>query len=75
MTPLRGEPARIGFKAAGIFPVFLDVSVRTGGDYGLTAVVGEHDKTEIAWPLSAKVTLWGSRADPRHDSGAWLGMP
>lgn len=66
MTPLAGEPARFGLKAAGIFPIFLDAKVRAGSDYGVTVVAS--NETEIAWPLSAKLTLWGTPADSRHDS-------
>jgi hypothetical protein len=65
LTPLTGEPARFGFKAAGIFPVILDAAVRAGGDYGVT--ITSSNITEIGWPLSAKLTFWGVPGDPRHD--------
>ena len=65
MTPLAGEPARFAFKAAGIFPVFLDVGVRTGSDYGVTVTAS--NITEVAWTLSSKLTFWGVPGDPRHD--------
>lgn len=65
MTPRNGEPARFGFKAAGIFPVYLDTAVRTGKDYGVT--VTSSSITQIAWSLSAKLTIWGVPGDSRHD--------
>jgi hypothetical protein len=65
MTPRVGEPARFGFKVAGFFPVFLDTSLRTGGDYGVTVTAS--DLTQIAWALSAKLTFWGVPGDARHD--------
>lgn len=65
MTPLHGEPARFGFKAAGIFPVYLDAAVRTGSDYGIT--VTSANTTEVAWALSARVTLWGVPGEAVHD--------
>jgi uncharacterized repeat protein (TIGR01451 family) len=65
MVPRPGEPARFGLKAAGIFPAFLDASVRTGSDYGVT--VTAEDITQIAWLLKAKLTFWGVPGDPRHD--------
>ena len=66
MTPLRGEPARFGFLAAGIFPVFLSTAVRTGSDYGIT--VSSLNTPEIASTLSAKVTIWGVPGDARHNN-------
>jgi hypothetical protein len=56
MTPLPGEPARFAFKAGGVFPVFLDVKVRSGSDYGVTVTAS--NITEIAWTLSAKPAFW-----------------
>src|ERR1700722_18620863 len=65
MTPLRGEPARFGFEAEGIVPVFLDTTVRTGGDYGVT--VTANNITEVAGFVASKLTFWGVPGDPRHD--------
>ncbi|HTA15819.1 MAG TPA: hypothetical protein VK781_13270 [Solirubrobacteraceae bacterium] len=66
MKPRVGEPARFGFSVGGIFPVFLDATVRTGGDYGVT--IASSDITEVAWLLDAKLTFWGVPGDPRHDN-------
>ncbi len=64
MVPAVGEPARFGFKY-GPVPVFIDTSVRTGGDYGVTASV--KNITEVGQLLSSQVTLWGWPGDPRHN--------
>jgi hypothetical protein len=65
MTPNVGEPARFGFLAEGN-PVILDVSVRTGGDYGVTVSVD--NVTQRVSFLSSRVTLWGVPGDPTHDA-------
>jgi hypothetical protein len=65
MTPRPGEPARFGFKALGIVSAFLDTSVRTGGDYGVT--VSSTNITQAAWLLSVRLTFWGVPGDHRHD--------
>ena len=65
MVPARGEPARFGFNDEG-HAVFIDTSVRTGGDYGVTA--GVNNITQTGAFLSSQVTLWGWPGDPRHDS-------
>jgi hypothetical protein len=65
MQPRPGEPARFAFKVAGFTPVYLDASVRTGGDYGVT--VGAYNIDQTAWLLSSKLTFWGVPGDPRHD--------
>ncbi|HXC46098.1 MAG TPA: hypothetical protein VNU24_05785 [Solirubrobacteraceae bacterium] len=64
LGPSPGEPARFGFYAS-IIPIFLDVSVRTGSDYGVT--VTSHNTSQIPGLLSSVVTLWGVPGDPRHD--------
>ncbi len=64
LVPARGEPARFGFIAA-IFPVVIDTSIRTGGDYGVTATVP--NITELPTFLAGQVTFWGDPGDPRHD--------
>jgi hypothetical protein len=65
MVPRGGEPARFGFKVGGIVPVFLDTSIRTGSDYGVT--VSSIDTPQIAWLLSSKLTFWGVPGAREHD--------
>jgi hypothetical protein len=65
LTPEVGEPARFGFVLAGD-PVILDVSVRTGGDYGVTVTV--HNISQVFYLLASQVTFWGVPGDPRHNS-------
>src|SRR4051794_13975022 len=59
------EIARFGFAVAA-FPVFLDVSVRTAGDYGVTASV----RSAVgAQPVEGAETIfWGDPADHSHDA-------
>ena len=65
MTPKPGQPARFVFRAL-IPPVFIDASVRTGGDYGLTTTISDISQ---ALPLTGTtLTLWGVPADPAHDA-------
>ena len=65
LVPPQGEPAEFG---ANILLVnsYLDISVRTGSDYGLT-VTTSHIPTLL--PINGiTVTLWGVPADPSHDA-------
>lgn len=64
MEPAAGEPARFGFLAPGT-PVFIDASVRTGGDYGVT--VRSEEVSQTAAFLTAEVTIWGVPGDSLHD--------
>ena len=66
IEPAHGEPARFGFIAGNIFPVILDTSVRTGGDYGV--VVNVPDVVSVVSFLVSQVTFWGSPSDSRHDT-------
>jgi hypothetical protein len=65
LVPSVGEPARFAFDVDGD-PVYLDTSVRTGGDYGVTVTVP--NITEAAGFVASRVTFWGVPGDPRHDS-------
>jgi hypothetical protein len=70
LTPSVGEPARFGFTVISgtgpIVPVFLDASVRTGGDYGVTVSV--HNISQEIPFFGSQVTFWGVPADSRHDT-------
>ncbi|MBA3808584.1 MAG: hypothetical protein H0X28_09365 [Solirubrobacterales bacterium] len=65
LAPSLGEPARFGFDVLGD-PVYLDTSVRTGSDYGVTVTVP--NISEITGFISSRVTFWGVPGDSRHDS-------
>jgi hypothetical protein len=65
LVPNVGEPARFGFNIFGIV-VYLDTSVRTGGDYGVTVSVNNINQT-LGF-VGSQVTFWGVPGDPRHDS-------
>jgi hypothetical protein len=64
LEPEMGEPARFGFDVDGGL-VFIDTSIRTGGDYGVTVSV--NGITQLVGFLSSAVTVWGIPGDSRHD--------
>ena len=64
LAPSKGEPARLGFEPQ--VPVYLNTSVRTGGDYGVT--ITSNDISELIGFLGIQVTVWGVPGDPRHDA-------
>jgi hypothetical protein len=64
LEPSYGEPARFGFVVEGS-PVFLDTSVRTGGDYGIT--VNVVNLTQLVSFEGSLVSIWGVPGDLRHD--------
>ncbi len=65
LVPSVGEPARFGFDIEGV-PTYLDTSIRTGGDYGVTVTVP--NIPESIGFMSSRVTFWGVPGDRRHDS-------
>jgi uncharacterized repeat protein (TIGR01451 family) len=70
LEPSVGEPARFGFLVPVLFgadvPVYLDTSIRTGSDYGVTVTVP--NISELAVFVSSRVTFWGVPGDPRHNA-------
>jgi hypothetical protein len=67
LEPTVGEPARFGFLPLNReTPVYIDTSVRTGSDYGVTGEV--HNVPQTAGFLTNFVTLWGVPGDAHHDS-------
>lgn len=66
MVPPGGDVvARLG-TFAGTIPVFIDLRLRSGSDYGLTAEVV--DAPAIARLVELDTTLWGVPASPVHDT-------
>jgi hypothetical protein len=64
MVPPPGEPAQFGFELLGN-RVFLDATIRSNGDYGITMNVAHIPQREI---VTASATLWGVPASPSHDA-------
>ena len=73
VEPPGGVAAEFGFFPEEVSPVFIDASVRTGGDYGITVTSRVPQAVVVA---GAKVTIWGVPADPSHDRlrGTCLGQ-
>jgi hypothetical protein len=65
LAPSLGEPARFAFEIFGS-TIYLDTSLRTGGDYGVTVDV--NNISQVLGFVSDKLTFWGVPGDPRHDS-------
>ena len=67
LVPRVGEPARFGFQIpiAGV-SVYIDTSVRTGSDYGITVSV--NNITQTAGLIASSVTVWGTPGDSSHNS-------
>jgi hypothetical protein len=60
------EIARLGFIVIQGLSVFVDVSVRTAGDYGITASA---QSAPSLYPLLESETIvWGNPADPSHNN-------
>jgi len=66
LEPPAGVAAQFGFSVAGITSVFLDTSVRTGRDYGLTTFVPNLSQAPLI--AANKVTIWGVPASPIHNN-------
>ncbi len=70
IVPPPGVPARFGFILFGV-QTFIDATVRSGSDYGITADVNDIvQKAEAGLQLeiiNARMMLWGEPSDPTHD--------
>ncbi|MGA7703915.1 MAG: hypothetical protein WB998_03355 [Solirubrobacteraceae bacterium] len=64
LVPPPGHPAEFGFELFGN-QVFLDASVRSDGDYGITEHVNNIPQRAI---LNSTVTIWGVPGNPSHDA-------
>lgn len=64
MTPPDGAVARLGLIAE-IFPTFIDLNLRSDGDYGGVATI--NGAGSLIPLLAAKTTLWGVPAASAHD--------
>jgi hypothetical protein len=63
LAPPPGVPAEFGLDLAGV-QTFLDVNVRSGGDYGLITHVNNIGNIQLMYN---NVTFWGEPADPLHN--------
>ncbi len=64
LAPPKGSPALLGFQVAGL-PFYIDTSVRTGADYGVSAHL--RNTSQLKRVTAASVTIWGVPADESHD--------
>ena len=67
MVPPAGEPAQFAFRFAGV-PVYIDFTVRTGSDYGITAHI---DNIAQRTAYQAILNIWGVPGEKSHN--VWRG--
>ena len=65
LEPSPGEAARFGLAPSEL-PVYIDATVRTGEDYGVTVHV-ENVTQEITF-LSSEITVWAVPGESSHDA-------
>jgi hypothetical protein len=63
VSPPAGVPGRLGAYFAGVL-VILDAKVRSGSDYGLSAIISDSSQSQPV--VGVSVTLWGVPADASH---------
>jgi hypothetical protein len=68
LVPPKGVIARLGFVE--VVPVVIDITLRTGGDYGIDATASNLSQTPNIY--ATRVTLWGAPADESHDGERFL---
>jgi hypothetical protein len=72
VEPPPGVAAAFGFDLLTA-PAFMEASVRSDGDYGVRIRV--RDANQSLPIMGVKVTLWGTPADPVHDSQRCIFLP
>lgn len=65
VTPPRGKAARFAASINLSTGAFIDGSVRSGGDYGITA--GGYNITSLANVYGVKAEMWGAPSSPAHN--------
>ena len=65
LEPAPGEAARLGFEPFGV-PVYIDATVRSGDDYGVTVHV--ENTTQVVTFISSEVTVWGVPGAASHNA-------
>jgi hypothetical protein len=65
MVPPPGVPAQLAANISGFVNAYIDVNVRTGGDYGIVSVVHNAASAEPVRAIWLK--LWGVPAEKGHD--------
>ena len=60
-----GVPGELAYKALELVPIFMNITVREGGDYGLNVDV--HNIGDAISVYGAKVVIWGVPAESSHD--------
>jgi hypothetical protein len=68
LVPPKGVVARFGFVE--VEPVIIDISIRAGGDYGVTATA--QNVSQALNIYGTTLTLWGVPADPSHDMQRYM---
>lgn len=66
VIPPGGKPARFAASINLSTGAFIDASIRTGEDYGITA--GGYNNTALANVYAVKVEIWGFPASSAHDA-------
>ncbi len=65
LVPPKGMPAQLAFQPVLGVPIYIDTRLRSNSDYGISGYV--RDVTEVKRVTAARVTIWGTPADPSHD--------
>lgn len=67
LEPPKGQAAEFGFNALGIAPVYMDIGIRSDGDYGLNTEL--RSLSQVLPVTGTTLTLWGVPSD-HNGSGA-----